>query len=236
MKRFYKLVTLQDTPGGYAIHLDGRPVKTPMGKTLMATNHDLASALQSEWAAQEQNINPETMPLTQILSTQIDQVSTARQAMSAEVLKYLDTDLICYRAGPMPPGTQEAQIEAWDPWLSWFEKNFEETLQTTTGLSALSQPKSAHNKIKGAVDALDDAHFTILQIIVPLSGSLVLGLAFINRAISPEELYKAIRVEENIKAEIYNEELYGQDPAQERKEKAIKADIAAAAHYLELIA
>jgi chaperone required for assembly of F1-ATPase len=234
MKRFYKLVTIQPREGGYALHLDARPVKTPSGKILLAPNENFATALQGEWAAQIDNIIPETMPLTQMMSTQIDQVSEQRASMSASILNYLDTDLLCYRAGELPPGIQEAQAAQWDPWLTWFEKRFGRALETTTGLTALMQAAQAHDSVQSHVHSFNDAEFTVLQIVVPMTGSLVLGLAFIDGTITPEQVYNAARVEENFKAKLYNEAFYGPDPAQEKKDAAMLRDLEAAAQFLKL--
>jgi chaperone required for assembly of F1-ATPase len=236
MKRFYKLVTIQPREGGYALHLDARPVKTPSGKILLAPNENLATALQDEWAAQVEKIDPATMPLTQMLSTQIDQVSEQRASMSASVLNYLDTDLLCYRAGELPPGIHEAQAAQWDPWLVWFEKRFGSALETTTGLAALTQEIQAHEAVQTQVQSLKDSDFTVLQIVVPMTGSLVLGLAFIEGAITPEQVFNAARAEENFKAKLYNEAFYGPDPAQEKKDAAMLRDLEAAAQFLELSA
>ena len=230
MKRFYKLVTVIDVSAGYGIHLDGKPVKTPSGKFLSCKSQDLAHAIQGEWAAQEGSIKPDTMPLTQILSTQIDQVAEQRVVMTAEILKYLNTDLLCYRA---EEAVGAAQAEAWDPWLDWFEKRFGSALQTTTALAALTQPAAAHESVKKSVSALNDSRFTVLQMLVPLSGSLVLGLAFTEQVIDPQTLFAAIRVEESIKAALYNEDFYGPDPAQSKKDTAIKNDLEAAARFLQ---
>ncbi|HOO80905.1 MAG TPA: ATP12 family protein [Alphaproteobacteria bacterium] len=236
MKKFYKLVSVHQEVSGWAVHLDSRPVKTPLKKTLLASSETMATAIQEEWAAQGETIDPETMPLTQILSTQIDRVSEQRAAMSAELLKFLDTDLICYRAPKdQPAGQAEKQAESWDRWLTWFEDKFDCALQTTTDLAALKQPAAAHTAVQTKTDALDDARFTALQLVVPLSGSLVLGLAFIEGAITPQEIYNAARVEEHFKDEIYNAEKYGRDPLSEKKDAAMLRDLEAAAAFLNLL-
>lgn len=235
MKKFYKLVSTHQETDGWAIHLDGRSVKTPMKRTLLAPTEDLANAIQQEWMAQDENIEPETMPLMQFLSTQIDRVSEQRPAMSEAVLKYLDTDLICYFAPEDPQSPAHKQEELWRPWLDWFEKQFGETLETTNALAALSQAPAAHKKVKAHVEALDDARFTILQMVVPASGSLVLALAFIEGAITPIEILEAARVEEHIKDEIYDAERYGRDPMQEKKDQALITDLQAAEQFLKLI-
>ena len=90
--------------------------------------------------------------------------------------------------------------------------------------------------MRGYVNALNDDQFTILQVLTPLSGSVILAMAFVEQAIDAEALFNAIRVEEQFQAEVYNEEKYGQDPAQEKKDAAVKVDLAAAEQYLNLIA
>lgn len=235
MKRFYKLVSVNQEAEGWTIHLDTKPVKTPGRVPLLASSEALANAVAGEWMAQETVIDPESMPLTQILSTQIDQVQTQRDAMSAEVLKYLNTDLLCYRAGKEPEGQAEKQIESWDPWLEWFQTRFETPLETTIDLVALKQPPAAHEAVKAAVEALDDVKFTVLQLTVPLSGSLVLSLAFVEGAITPQQIFDATHVEEHFKDAIYDAEKHGIDPLQEKKDVAMMRDLEAAAEFLKLV-
>jgi chaperone required for assembly of F1-ATPase len=233
MKRFYKLVSTAKEVGGYAILLDGKPVKTPAKAVLCAPSEDIANAIVKEWAAQQEKILPASMPLTQILSTKIDRVSAERAVMSVSVLKYLDTDLVCYRADH-PPELIAMQEAVWNPPLVWFAQKFG-ALQTTTDLAALKQPAAAHAAVKKYVEALSDDHFTILQLITATSGSLVLAIGFTERVLSAQQVFDAARVEEAHKAKLYNEEKYGPDPAQEKKDKAMKADLDAAQTWLELL-
>lgn len=235
MKRFYKTVTLGDTPGGYSILLDGKPVKTPARHLLMIENENLAQAIMMEWVAQDDKILPDSMPLTQLQTTKIDRISTERAAMTAGLLKYIDTDLLCYRT-EHPPETARRQVESWDPWLQWFAQEFGVRLETTHDLKALKQPAAAHSAVKNFVTALDDDHFTVLQLLTPLTGSLVLAIAFTRRALTPQQAFDAARVEENHKAELYNEEKYGPDPAQAKKDQAALSDLSAAAKFLDLLA
>ncbi|MCD8497984.1 MAG: ATP12 chaperone family protein [Alphaproteobacteria bacterium] len=233
MKRFYKMVSFKEEPGGYAICLDGRPVKTPARHTLIAPHQAMAEALQAEWAAQGDEVKPESMPLTQLLNTHIDKVREGRGEMEALVLKYLDTDLLCYRCEE-PPEVATVQNEHWNKWLDWFEKIFEERLETTSALAAIKHPASAHEKVAAHVKSLDDAQFTVLQMAVPLSGSLILGLAFANGAASPDQMMDAMFAEENYKGIYYKEDQYGPDPLTEKKRIAAKRDLEGAARFLAL--
>ncbi|MGH1397918.1 MAG: ATP12 family protein [Alphaproteobacteria bacterium] len=234
MKRFYTLVSTHKTDGGFEIHLDGRPVKTPMKATLIAGNNAIANALQSEWMAQEEEIKPDTMPLTQILSTQIDRIGAERETIQNTLLKYLDTDLVCYFTDE-PPALKEAQEITLNPYLKWFETYFKTPLKTTTGLTAITQSEQAHKAVTDYVTALDDAHFTVLQLVSSLAGSLVLAMNAMEEGRTAPEIFTAMRIEENFKAEIYNEDFYGPDPAQEQKDNIIKAELKAALRYLDLL-
>ncbi len=234
MNRFYKMVTTRQGDNGYEILLDGRPVKTPSKSTLATNSSRIADALVLEWAAQEDKIIPDTMPLTQILTTKIDRICVERDAITQTLMKYLNTDLICYRTD-FPPELHARQQQAWDPALLWFEKEFGVKLQTTTTLQALTQEKGAHEKVLAHIHAMDADRFTIMQLVSSISGSLILGLMFTSQLISADELFKTIRVEENYHAEIYNEEKYGPDPIEEKKAIAIKKDLIAAEKYLTLL-
>ena len=234
MKKFYKLVSREDVPGGFAIHLDGRPVKTPAGAVLCAPTAALADEIVREWAAQEDEIVPDSMPLTQILTTAQDRVSKDRPVMTQAILAYLDTDLLCYRTEEPVP-LAEKQAASWNRWLVWFADTYGKALETTTGLAALSQPDTAHRTVADAVAALDDYQFTVLQMVTSLAGSLVLALAFVEGVASAKQLFDAAHVEENYKADIYNEAEHGAAPLQEKKQAAMKRDLVAARIFLDLV-
>ena len=65
-KRFYKQAGVAETADGFAIQLDGKQVRTPSGRPLVAPTRDIADGIVAEWNAQGEIIDPLTMPLTQI--------------------------------------------------------------------------------------------------------------------------------------------------------------------------
>lgn len=227
MKRFYRMVTRQQGAQGWEIHLDGKPVRTPSGRVLTVPSADFADAVLREWAAQETEIVPDSMPVTQITVTALDRVAQDRAVIEDEVLGYLNTDLLCYRtANPEEVGRKQAQ--AWDPWIGWFRQAHGVTLATTTDLSALRQDEAAHRAARDAVRNMDDLSFTVLQLVTALSGSLVLALAFMAGAADPGQVMAAAYVEEDHKAEIYNEALHGFAPQEEKKRLSMRRDLDAA--------
>lgn len=234
MKRFYKITSVEKTDGGYKVMLDGKPVKTKSGRLLLAPNERIANAIMREWAAQVELIKPDTMPLTQIVNTCLDRVSVERGTMERNILKYLDTDLLCYRAD-RPNELVERQNMLWQRGLDWFEQRFSSTLLVTSGLFALKQPQEAHTAVSNYVRALPDDVFTILQIVTSLAGSLVLGLAFIERAITPEQVFSAMYVEEQFKEDLYDAEKYGSDPLLVKVQAAAKIDLDGCDVYLSML-
>lgn len=235
MKKFYTLVSHEKTDEGYRILLDGRPVKTPARANICAPNEGAANLAVQEWAAQEDEIKPDTMPVTQILSTKIDRVMGQRDSLTPEVTRYFNTDLICYFHEGEPQAMAELQEKAWRPWLDWFEGRFGEALQTTSALQAVTHSAGAHEKVQAYINDLCDDRFTVLQSLVPACGSLVLSLAFIEGAMTPDELFNAARVEEQFKDELYKADFYGPDPSQEKKDIVFKRDLAAIQEFLDAL-
>lgn len=232
MKKFYKLVSTTPKDGGYAIELDGKPVRTPGGKIMLAPAEILATLIAQEWSAQVDDILPDTMPLTQLLVTAIDRVESSRADIQATALGYLDTDLLCYRAEE-PEELVRREASARDPWLHWFEKQYDVKLQTTTGLIALHHDENIHTKAADAVRTLDLWAFNVLQMVTAATGSLILALAFVVGPAQEDDLIRALYVEEDHKAEIYNEEFYGRAPHQEKAMNAVTRDLKAGRIFLE---
>ncbi|HTK85394.1 MAG TPA: ATP12 family protein [Patescibacteria group bacterium] len=233
MKRFYTEVTHgPGAQGGFEVRLDGKAIKTPTRKILAAPTEALAAALVKEWADQKDDILPHTMPLTQILTTALDRVSNDRAALQSAVLAYLDTDLLCYRAAH-PKAMVQEQSRLWDPWLAWFEESYGIELRTSDHLRAHKQVPEAHKAAENAVVALDNVRFTLLQLIVSLSGSLVLGLAFVAGKIDAAKIFEAMHAEENFKAEVYNAQRHGFAPHEEKSRAEIQRDLEAAQFFLQ---
>src|SRR5271168_5211775 len=86
-KRFYDKAEAAVTPEGYAVRLDGKPVRTPAGRVLAAPTPALAEALTAEWDAQRDVIDPAKMPLTRLANSIIDGVADRSGPVAAEVEK-----------------------------------------------------------------------------------------------------------------------------------------------------
>ncbi|NQZ14426.1 MAG: ATP12 chaperone family protein [Alphaproteobacteria bacterium] len=233
MKKFYTMVSANKVDEGYAIQLDGKTVQTPLKQDLVAPTQALADAIVQEWSAQDEDVKPDTMPLSQILITAIDKIRD-RDAITDNMMKYLDTDLVCYWA-KKPPELAAKQKEVWGRWVKWFDEHFEVPLYTTKKIEAMKQEEEAHKRVWNYIEALDDYYFTLLHILTSLTGSIVVSLAFCEEEITPEEVFNVVKLEELFKSEIYNEDVHGAAPNEEKDRENLQKELAAASQFLELV-
>tara|TARA_B100001989_G_scaffold253250_1_gene239248 strand:+ start:4554 stop:5258 length:705 start_codon:yes stop_codon:yes gene_type:complete len=226
MKRFYKIASIHEEDKGYSVCLDGKSVKTKTKKPLQHKSCDIAELMMLEWAEQDDAIKPDTMPVTQIITTLIDHVDAHREQITHNILKYLDTDLLCYRVHE-PAALAERQKEVWGKWTDWCEKEYKASIQITEGLAALEQDKTLHQNLRTYVDGLDLDHFNILQVVTSLSGSLILALAFVHKQADPEDILECAYLEERYKEELYDADFYGSDPMLEKQQASKRLDLEA---------
>lgn len=228
-KRFYDVVAVGEQPDGFSILLDARPIKTPAGAPLLAPTRRLAEAIAAEWREQGDKLNPETMPLTKTLNTAVDRISMNRDAIVADLAKYAATDLLCYRAGS-PAELARRQTVAWDPWLDWAAERFGARLCVTTGVTHIAQPETAIKHLHAAIAAHDNHRLVVLHAGITITGSAVLGLALVAKAITAVDAFAAAQIDE-----MYQAELWGSDAEAETARAHRLADLKAAEAFLSLL-
>lgn len=228
-KRFYEHAGTEPAEGGVLIHLDGRAVKTPMGRALIVPTPALAAAVAAEWEAQEETIRPDTMPLSQLAITARDRMDADRPEVVAALAAYGGTDLLCYRAD-RPADLMRRQAETWQPLLDWAADVFGAELAVTAGVLPVQQPQPALVSLREAVAALDAFELAVLGTVTPASGSLVLGLALLAGRLDAAGVVAAAFVDE-----AYQTEQWGEDAEAARRLAAISAEIEGAARFLALV-
>lgn len=205
MKRFYKSVTTDAVDDGYALLLDGRPVKTPMRLPLVLPTRAVADAVAAEWEGQGDEIVIASMPHTGFANAAIDQVSAQQQRFIEDVAAYGESDTLCYRADPGDPLAQR-QDKDWEPLLAWAENRYDIKLIRVAGI--IHQPQSPHSlsRLRSPVEAMDPFVLAAFSTLTSIGGSLVSSLALIENAFDSETIWRAISLEE-----LWQEELWGAD-------------------------
>lgn len=199
-KRFYKDVGLGATLGGFAILLDGRPVKTPAKNDLILPTGGLAHAVAEEWAAQGAHIDPAAMLLTKLANTALDRVRGREGEIAQEIAGYAGSDLVCYRA-EQPPKLVAAQETAWGPVLAWAAQRHGIVLAKTSGMMHVAQPADALTRVRGLLDAYDCFALCALHNITTLTGSAMMALAHAEGVRDAEATWAAAHVDEDFQIE-----------------------------------
>lgn len=229
MKRFWKDVTVEREDGGWGIKLDGRPVKTPARVALAVPTQALAAAIAEEWRSVGERIDPRATPLTGLANAAIDRVAPQRQAFADGLARYAEADLACYRAEG-PTGLITRQEESWDRLLAWGRRRFDVDFATTTGLTHVTQPAATVERLAHEVSALDAFRLAALSPLVTIGGSLVGALAVLEKAMTAEQVWDAVSLDDQ-----WQLERWGSDADAEAALENRKRDFLAAARFLELL-
>jgi len=235
-KRFYKQANFGPAEGGFAVFLDGKPVRTPARRPLAPPTAALAAALADEWAAQGEHIAASSMPLTRLANSALDGVADAMDAVEADVVKYAGSDLICYRAG-QPERLVSAQRAVWDGLVEFARARLGARLTLVEGVMFVEQPPEALAAIGRAVrefvGAGPEAPFRLaaLHMLTTASGSCIVALAVALGARTAEEGYEAASVDETFQLSLWGEDAEARAQLERRRTL-----MQAAARLLTLVA
>ncbi|HET7083369.1 MAG TPA: ATP12 family protein [Rhizomicrobium sp.] len=205
MKRFYKTVSVAPRDGGFALLLDGKPVRTPAGKALILPTEKLALAIAAEWREQGDEVAAITMPLLRLANTVIDGVAANPAGTVAAILRFGENDLLCYRAH-QPQELAARQGAGWDPLLDWAGRKHGARMRVAAGLTHVDQPAGALEALRQALEGFDAFSLGGLHVIASITGSTVLALAVADGFVSSIDAFKLSRIDETYQAEKWGED------------------------------
>lgn len=221
-KRFWKTADVQACEGGFTVALDTRLVRTPLKKSLVVPSTEFAEAIAAEWDAQEETIDPTTMPFTRAANAALDKVSMQREEVCEMLAAYAGTDLLCYRATG-PDALIERQAAAWDPVLDWAETYFGVPLNVTAGIVPVEQPSGSLERYLREVQTFSDFELTGFHDLVAISGSLVLALAVARQKVLPGQAYDLSRIDELWQIEQWGEDEEATELAERKRFEFLRA-------------
>ena len=141
-KRFYAHAGVSETPKGFGITLDGKPVRTPSRRLLATPTREIAEAIAAEWDAQKEIIDPVTMPVTRLANSVIDAVTERVDAVADDIAKYFHSDMLFYRAGH-PAELVANEAAHWDPVMFWAADTLGAHFILAEGIVHVRQPDQA---------------------------------------------------------------------------------------------
>jgi chaperone required for assembly of F1-ATPase len=229
MKRFWKRADVTAEENGWGIALDGKPLRTPARKPLVVPTEALALAIAEEWNSAGETVDPREMPLTGLANAAIDRIGPDPVAFAGDLSKYGESDLTCYRADS-PRELVSRQELSWDPLLAWTRRRFDADFRTTSEIIHAPQPEATVQRLSHAISSLDAFRLAGLSPLVTIGGSLVVALAVLEGAVTPEEAWDAVTIDERWQAD-----QWGTDPEAEAALAAKRRDFLAAARFLALL-
>jgi chaperone required for assembly of F1-ATPase len=204
-RRFWSTADVVPADGGFAVQLDGRPVRTPKKALLLLPTEALASAVAAEWQAVDGKVNPAVMPFTRTANSAIDTVVPAFDQVADMLAEYGGSDLICYRAEG-PEELIARQAAAWDPLVDWAATALHAPLTPVTGVMHQPQPTASLQALTAAVRALTPFQLAAFHDLVSISGSLVLALALTRGRLTVDQAWTLSRIDEAWQIEQWGED------------------------------
>jgi chaperone required for assembly of F1-ATPase len=233
MKRFWDTASIAPAAGGWQVRLDGRPMHVPGGAVLTLPTAPLAEAVAAEWQAAGGGRGGETsfadLPVTRIAGTAQQRIAPDPEPVILEIARYGESDLLCYRAAG-PAALVQRQEELWQPWLDWAARRYGARLLVTSGVVHVAQPPQALAALAGAVAQYDAPALAALGVAVPALGSLVLGLALAEGALTAAEAHALAILDET-----FQEQVWGTDAEALARRRQVGEDIAVAARFIGLL-
>jgi chaperone required for assembly of F1-ATPase len=229
-KRFYESAAVEREDGGFAVRLDGKPVRTPGRAVLVLPTQAAAQLVADEWNAQGEEINPVTMPVLRLVNTAIDGVSRETDAVAEDILRFSASDLLLYRA-EAPQGLVDRQRSAWDPVLDWAAGTLHARFVLAEGVMPVEQPRAAVAAVGiHLAGRREPLRLASLHLMTSLMGSALLALAVEAGAIEADAAWKAAHVDED-----WNAEAWGHDSEAIARHNGRQRDMMAAVALLRAL-
>ncbi|WP_028349020.1 ATP12 family chaperone protein [Bradyrhizobium murdochi] len=226
-KRIYKEAGVAPADGGFAVTLDGKPIRTPSGRQVVAPASGIAEHIAAEWNAQGETIDPLTMPLTRFANS-VAEVADRVDVVADDVEKYLGSDLLFYRAGH-PEALVAREAAHWDPVLSWAANELGAHFILSEGIVHVTQPEQAIKAARSVFPA-DPWAVAALHVVTTLTGSALLALALLRGALDSDQVWAAAHVDDD-----WNAEKWGVDEEVVARRAARQVDFRAAVTILDAL-
>ena len=207
-KRFYKQAEAVETELGFAVQLDGRTAKTSGKKPLVLPTLVLAQLVAGEFAAQNEFIDPFSMPVLRIVNPAIDSVSGLMDEVRADIANYAGTDLLCYRASE-PDKLVNRQNAMWNPIITRVEHEIGGRFVLAEGVMHVAQLPAtlAAFAAKLALATPDAFTLSATHVLTSLSGSAILSLSVTAGWLPMADAWLAAHLDEDWTIEFWGEDL-----------------------------
>jgi chaperone required for assembly of F1-ATPase len=180
-------------------------VRTPGRIEVAVPVRALAGKLAEEWQAQDEVIDPMTMPLTRLVNSALEGGEDAMPALRKEIMRFAGNDLLLYRADT-PDSLVEAQEASWDTVLVSLARHFSVSFRPAIGIVHQDQPGDTLKRLEAGLEGVSLIGLTAMVLISGITGSGLLALALRHHLTDAETAWLAAHVDED-----FNISRWGED-------------------------
>ena len=213
----------------FEILLDKRILKTPMQKDLIFSNYKIAKETALEWDIDEKEINTENMVFYGLISTAIDKISNDKVSYIENVLGFINTDLICYRAD-RPNELIDLQNSSWNPIISFIKKYIDVELKFFIGVMPSKQSLEIFNRLKTLINSFSDIEISALHRMTNLTGSIFISICILKGDVLKNEAFELSFLDE-----LYQAKNWGIEEESLDKRDKIAKELNRIISFVELI-
>lgn len=230
MKKFWKIVQVKKKlKNSFEILLDKRILKTPMQKDLIFSNYKIAKETALEWDIDEKEINTENMVFYGLISTAIDKINNDKVSYIENVLGFINTDLICYRADG-PNELVDLQNSSWNPIISFIKKYIDVELKFFIGVMPSKQSLEIFNRLKTLINSFSDIEISALHRMTNLTGSIFISICILKGDVLKNEAFELSFLDE-----LYQAKNWGIEEESLDKRDKIAKELNRIISFVELI-
>ncbi len=230
MKKIWKTVQVKENSiNSYEILLDDNILRTPLKKKLIISNAKIAEEIYKEWNQDTNLINTDDMIFYGIISTSIDKIYINRKLYIDEILNFIDTDLICYRA-ENPNDLAQWQSKNWNPIITKIEKYINNKINVFNGIMPVRQNKVIKHKINKFLTKFSDLEIAVMHRITNITGSIFLALCVLKNDTIKKNIFELSYLDE-----LWQAQNWGYEEEASKKRKKINNELNRIVYFLDCL-
>lgn len=192
----------------FVYYRNNKKIKTTKGNVIKVRGLSFAKKILNK-VEKEKNIKDSNFLKLFFFSSDLD--LKQRFVIRKTIIKYLDTDLVCYRANK---GTEleKMQSKHWDPYIFFCERNFKLIYKKNYTIMPLKQEISNKDKVVKLLDNMDKYTLTAFFFLVEFTNSIIISLNILYKSVSNNLVWRDCNLEDE-----YNQLKWGKDEDFQKK-------------------
>ncbi len=210
------------------VHVNGRPLQTPLGHLFQVPTLALAQAITEEWG---KDLSPtfQKKTLTSLTATALDKVSASRKAFITYALHAIEKDVVLFWA-EKPASLVALQEEKWAPLIKEANDFLNLSLSPTVSFKIAPLSSAEEKRIEVFLRTLSDLTLAGFCHLLTLTSSFCLSYLILKGHLSAEKAWNLAYLQEHTQRN-----LWGEDEETLLHEKGAYEELLETIRFLQLI-